>query len=241
MSPLAEKRPSLLPSSDTRPAESNARSRLPQLAGWVLSAFAMFLLINAQWTSRCSHHAASLPSSFVEHCTRLLEPPPEVYTDRISRLTDALEPNTVWIAEPGTSSEYFVGGFSSRDWWLSERPLLIAISPSHKNITILTAEFEKARAELVNLPREIRDIATFVPWLESESPYDILSRHFGADVSKKIILDGQVRSFIGEGLEGAGFERRSKGEAEKVKELRERKDEREIGLLRCANQVRSFE
>jgi hypothetical protein len=242
MSPLAEKRPSLLPSSGTeRSIESSARSRLPQLAGWVLSAFAILLLISTQGTSHCSHHAASLPHSFVEHCTWLLEPPPGTYTDRIIRLTNALEPNTIWIAEPGTSSEYFLGGFSSRDWWLSERPLLIAISPSQKNITILTAKFEQARAELVNIPREIQDTTTFVPWLESESPYDILSRHFGADAPKRVVLDGQVRSFIGEGLEGAGFGKSSQDEAEKVKGLRERKDDREIGLLRCANQVRPFE
>jgi hypothetical protein len=46
-----------------------------------------------------------------------------------------------------------------------------------------------------------------------------------------------VRSFIAEGLHQAGFTPDSAEESEKVKELRERKDEREIGLLRCANQV----
>jgi hypothetical protein len=99
----------------------------------------------------------------------------------------------------------------------------------------LTAKFEQARAELVDLPQEIRDITTFVPWLESESPFDILASHFGA--SQKVTLDGQVRSFVGEGLQQAGFTPGSVEESEKVKELRERKDEREIGLLRCANQV----
>jgi Xaa-Pro aminopeptidase len=158
-----------------------------------------------------------------------------LYTERISRLASSLQPDTVWIAEPGTSSEYFVGGFSSRDWWLSERPLLVVVSPSHRNITILTARFEQARAELVGLPPEIKDVTTFVPWLESESPYDILADHFGA--FQKVILDGQVRSFVGEGLQRAGFTSGSVEESEIVKELRERKDEREIGLLRCANQV----
>jgi hypothetical protein len=52
-----------------------------------------------------------------------------------------------------------------------------------------------------------------------------------------VVVDGQVRSFITEGLEGAGFTRATKEEGEKIKEIRERKDEHEIGLLRCANQV----
>jgi len=82
-------------------------------------------------------------------------------------------------------------------------------------------------------------MTTFVPWLESESPYDVLKSHFGAG-SERIILDGQVRSFIADGLEGVGYGKDTQEEGEKIKELRERKDEREIGLLRCANQVSRF-
>jgi len=88
----------------------------------------------------------------------------------------------------------------------------------------------------VELPKEIREITNFIPWLESESPYEILRKNLGSDVSK-VIVDGQVRSFITEGLEGAGFTRGTKEQGEKIKEIRERKDEHEIGLLRCANQV----
>ena len=88
----------------------------------------------------------------------------------------------------------------------------------------------------MELPEEIRDITTFVPWLESESPYEVLKNYLG-DWVGRVIVDGQVRSFITEGLEGAGFARTTKEEGEKIKEIRERKDEREIDLLRCANQV----
>jgi len=187
-------------------------------------------------THHCSHHAPPLPTDFLKQCNNLLSPPRGTYTDRLSRLTSSLGKDTIWISEPGTSSEYFIGGFSSRDWWLSERPLLVAITPSTTNVTILTAKFEQARAELVDLPKEIRDMTTFVPWLESESPYDVLRRHFGAG-SEKMILDGQVRSFIADGLEGVGYGKSTQEEGEKIKEIRERKDEREIGLLKCANQV----
>ena len=88
----------------------------------------------------------------------------------------------------------------------------------------------------MELPKEIRDITTFVPWLESESPYEVLKNYLGDEVGR-VIVDGQVRSFIVGGLDGAGFARATKDEGDKIKEIRERKDEREIGLLRCANQV----
>jgi hypothetical protein len=202
-------------------------------AGLVATAV-LYLLYNRN--HHCSHSQVEpRTSTFINHCNSLLKPPTGTYTTRISHLTTSLEPDTTYITEPGTSSEYFIGGFSSRDWWLSERPLLIAFTPS-KNITILTARFEQSRAELVDLPKEIRDITTFVPWLESESPYEVLKKHLGDEVGR-VVVDGQVRSFITEGLDGAGFTRATKEEGEKIKEIRERKDEHEIGLLRCANQV----
>lgn len=108
-------------------------------------------------------------------------------------------------------------------------------------MTVLTAKFEQSRAELVHLPNEVRERTTFVPWLESQSPYDILATHFGGESGKKrVVWDGQVRSFITSGLGGVGWSAASDDEMERIKELRERKDEREVGLLRCANQVSNF-
>lgn len=178
-----------------------------------------------------------LPESFRRRCDDLLVPPEGTYTSRISRLAASLDPDTLWVAEPGTSAEYFLGGFSTRDWWLSERPLLTAISSSGQ-VTILTAKFEQSRAEMVQLPEEVMDRTTFVPWLESESPYHILSDYVNhTESSKRMVLDGQVRTFIASGLKEMGWAEAGREEVERVTELRERKDEREIGLLRCANQV----
>ena len=213
--------------------KSSAKSRWTWAA--LITTTVLYLLYSRTHHCSRSQHVQPLSPRFINHCKFLLDPPTGTYTNRISRLTTSLEPNTIYITEPGTSSEYFIGGFSSRDWWLSERPLLIALTPS-KNITILTAKFEQSRAELVKLPEEIREITTFVPWLESESPYVVLKNYLGDGVGR-VIVDGQVRSFMTEGLDGAGFARATKEEGEKIKEIRERKDEREIGLLRCANQV----
>jgi hypothetical protein len=239
---LEEKRPQLAlndPSgiSEDWDEQSSQRSRVGRGWAWaaLISTSVLYLLYSQTHHCPGAHHVEALSPTFINHCNTLLNSPTGTYTNRISRLTTSLEPNTIYITEPGTSSEYFIGGFSSRDWWLSERPLLIALSPS-KNITILTAKFEQSRAELVDLPEEIRDITTFVPWLESESPYEILKKYLGDEVGR-VVVDGQVRSFITEGLEGVGFTRATQEEGERIKEIRERKDEHEIGLLRCANQV----
>ena len=222
--------------SGTNDFEQKKSSSKSRWAWTALIATAVLYLLHSQ-THHCprAHHASPLSPNFIKHCNSLLHPSTGAYTDRISRLTTSLEPDTIYITEPGTSTEYFIGGFSSRDWWLSERPLCIAFTPS-KNITILTARFEQSRAELVELAKEIRDITTFVPWLESESPYEVLKNYLGPEVGR-VVVDGQVRSFITEGLDGTGFTRGTREEGEKIKEIRERKDEHEIGLLRCANQV----
>ena len=220
------------PSDEVKPRPKRSAGRWAW-AGLVATAV-LYLLYNRN--HHCSHSQVEpRTSTFINHCNSLLVSPTGTYTTRISHLITSLESNSIYISEPGTSSEYYIGGFSSRDWWLSERPLLIAITPS-KNLTILTAKFEQSRAEQVELPKEIRDITTFVPWLESESPYEILKNYLGAEVGR-VVVDGQVRSFITEGLDGAGFARATKEEGEIIKEIRERKDEREIELLRCANQV----
>ena len=89
---------------------------------------------------------------------------------------------------------------------------------------------------------------TWLSWQESESPYGVLADHLG--VMEGMVLDPMVRTYIGTGLAGAA--RSSANEAQgqagenlssfgavsdAVALIRERKDEREVGLLRCANQV----
>jgi hypothetical protein len=235
--------------------------------------------------------SALFPPQAVDPCTELLVPPPGTYLARLAKLSDALSPpllpsehapsslssdpqstrtnasagtnsGVTWIAEPGPSAEYFLGGFSSLDWWLSERPFLIAVSPTKYNsnstnsaavtVTLLTPQFEELRARGVALPAEIRDIAQWVSWQESESPYEVLLRHLD-DPAPFIMMDGQVRTFISEGIwdtavalspstenhTGCSGVGTSVGQNIKyaVALIRQRKDKREIDLLRCANQA----
>jgi hypothetical protein len=180
----------------------------------------------------------------------LLKPRTDTHTSRLEALSAVLSSSStetdakaVWLAEPGASAFYYTGAFSSSDWFLSERPFLIAISPSTNSsssadILFLTPEFEKLRAQLLPLPKEVQSRVKWVSWKEHESPYLVLERALGPQTV--IVLDGRVREFVGAGVRSAfGDEVVRAGEGMKgdVQVLRERKDEREIGLLRCANQV----
>ena len=241
-----EKVPEALPShTGSSPLRTSAGpTNLNWLRWLVLAIFSILLFAHHSCSPLNPSSVDNLSPEFISKCHDLLEAPSGTYTDRVFRLSSSLEEDTVWVGEPGTSAEYFLGGFSSRDWWLSERPLLLVISAGSSNVTVLTAKFEQSRAELIHLPKEVRERTTFVPWLESESPYDILNTNTylakesgSGSGSKKVVWDGQVRSFITSGLRDLGWSDASDKEVERVKELRERKDEREVGLLRCANQV----
>jgi hypothetical protein len=127
------------------------------------------------------------------------------------------------------------------------------------NVTLLTPEFERLRAEGVNLPEQVRPYITWLSWQEDESPYEKLIGHIKSEVTATG-LDGKARSFIYGGLReesrkagqlahaeamevSSMAERGAEGSpmapvAQALQLIRESKDEREVGLLRCANQVR---
>jgi hypothetical protein len=193
----------------------------------------------------------SLHPKFIRQCHHLLQPHANTQTSRLSALAAVLasqplrgaNDTAVWIAEPGPSAFYYTGAFGPGDWHLSERPFLIAIhpnsnSPAPAQITILTPEFEELRAQLL-LPKALRHTVNWVSWKEHESPYAVLREAMGG--VRAVVLDGHAREFVAAGLRAElGEDRLREGEHLKgpVGLIREVKDEREIGLLRCANQVR---
>jgi Xaa-Pro aminopeptidase len=195
-----------------------------------------------------------LDPEFLAQCTSLLIPTHSTYTDRLSRLVSALKvadgaDPAIWIAEPGPSTSYFLGAFASSDWHMSERPFLIGIRPATDgttpHITLLTPEFERLRAQLKQIPESVNKYVEWVSWQESESPYEVFIEHTGKQGGA--VMDPMVRSFIVNGLLDAANETHygetritdsPYSDVEKaVALIRERKDEREVGLLRCANQV----
>lgn len=188
-----------------------------------------------------------LDPGMFKRCVDLLPPSKDLYSSRLDKLVGALGDHpAVWVAEPGPSVEYFIGSFGEGSWSQSERPFLIAVSSKAKKskstskssggeVIILTPKFEEERARQRFIPHDAADRITWLAWAESQSPYAVLMDHLG---ERALVIDGGVRSFIAAGLasqSNAKHADTSKA-AEAVRELRERKDEREIGLMRCANQ-----
>ncbi|KAJ7168239.1 peptidase M24, structural domain-containing protein [Mycena crocata] len=145
---------------------------------------------------------------------------------------------SAYIAEPGASSLYF-GNISNSNWGLSERPLLLMITPQQTEheviakISILTPVFEAPRAKMLPVSSEA---VTFIEWAEESDPYEhamsILS-----DEPGPVFVDGYARNFIVDGLRNAHPQAMVSSAPYEIKRLRERKSTAEIELLKCVNEA----
>ncbi|KAJ6618365.1 peptidase M24, structural domain-containing protein [Mycena sp. CBHHK59/15] len=145
---------------------------------------------------------------------------------------------SAYIAEPGASA-LFYGNLSKSDWGLSERPLLLLITPKQvgdkleAKVSILTPKFEATRAKMLYIAST--DV-TFIEWAEESDPYEhalsILS-----DTPGTIFVDGSIRNFIVDGLRAAHPQALVSTAPHEIKRLRERKSPSEIELMKCANEA----
>ncbi|KAJ7043199.1 Creatinase/aminopeptidase [Mycena alexandri] len=145
---------------------------------------------------------------------------------------------SAYISEPGASSLYY-GNISTSNWRLSERPLLLMITPQQNGdeieakVSILTPAFEASRAKM--LPIASNDV-TFIEWAEETNPYEhamtILS-----DTPGSVYVDGATRNFIVDGLRDAHPQAAVSSAPYEIRRLRERKSPVEIELLKCANEA----
>ncbi|KAJ7090277.1 peptidase M24, structural domain-containing protein, partial [Mycena belliarum] len=146
---------------------------------------------------------------------------------------------SAYIAEPSASS-LFYGNISQSDWGLSERPLLLIITPQRTGdkieakVSILTPVFEAPRAKMLPIPSKGRKV-TFIEWAEESSPYEhALSLPPGAG---SVLVDGYIRNFIVDGLRNAHPHVTVSSAPYEIKRLRERKSPAEIELLKCVNEA----
>lgn len=149
-----------------------------------------------------------------------------------------------YIAEPGANAQFF-GNISSSKWHLSERPLLLVITPEtngtnsssevRPRVSVLTPTFEAARAKLLPVPAQL-DI-TYVDWPEDANPYEIATELIIGKRDGDIYVDGAMRKFIADGLAAALPNNKVASAPLEIRTLRERKSPAEIDILRCANEV----
>ncbi|KAF8969918.1 peptidase M24, structural domain-containing protein [Flammula alnicola] len=228
--------------------------------------------------------AGSSYSHLAAHCASI---PPISSAELLSRqalLAKSLHAlgAAAYIAEPGANTQFFAN-FSKAQWSLSERPLLLIITPVvsdsedgeiYPRITVLTPKFEATRAKMLPIPSPDGAI-NYVEWAEETDPYtaalSVLPTTPQADnfSSQKIFVDNSIRKFIVDGLYRASASEPSFGFSHslstnstdaggnppaqavhhepmpvrvfsapiEITQMRERKSEAELRILKCVNEA----
>ncbi|KAG7453006.1 Creatinase/aminopeptidase [Guyanagaster necrorhizus] len=169
-----------------------------------------------------------LVSQTASHCSHLGPLSVSEFDTRLATLAQTLTtPNaSAYIAEPGASGLYYAN-VSNSHWHLSERPLLLIVDASAR-LRVLTPKFEGTRARLLPIPFEVE----WVEWAEDENPYEQIP-----EIEGTVFVDGSIRHFIVDGLQSAFPKATVSAAPVEIRQLRERKSEGELALLRCANEA----
>ena len=199
--------------------------------------------------SRSANEGASaLPdfSHLAAHCAHVPPIAAESFIARQDALAQTLRSlgAAAYIAEPGASAAFY-GNLSGSHWGLSERPLLLIVQPQEAhdgsvraNISILTPAFEKTRAKLLPIPS--KSGVTYTAWPEDADPF-VTALDLLPDLDDSIIyVDGNVRTFVADGLQKAAPDARVLNAPVEIRRLRERKSSEEIDILKCVNEVGSI-
>ncbi|KAJ7771707.1 peptidase M24, structural domain-containing protein [Mycena metata] len=225
---------------NSNPAEAAAPAA-PKSSGFI-SKLTRALFIAAGitlWYATSERRKYSVPA-VSKHCDHLSPITSAEFQTRQNSLARALNQlnASAYIAEPGASSLYY-GNISTSNWGLSERPLLLVITPQQNGeeigakVSVLTPTFEASRAKM--LPIVSNDV-TFIEWAEEANPYEhaltILSGTPGS-----VYVDGATRNFIVDGLRDAHPQADVSSAPYEIRRLRERKSPAEIELLKCANEA----
>ncbi|KAH0830408.1 peptidase M24, structural domain-containing protein [Lanmaoa asiatica] len=189
----------------------------------------IYLTPNDPWVGLAAHCKDAQPI----HTTEFLE--------RQRQLAHALHAlnGSAYVAEPGASALFF-GNISGASWGLSERPLLLIVSPLvdqgevSAQVSVLTPSFEADRARLLNVPGV--DV-TYMAWQEDEDPYTVAVEALSTSGRGPIYVDGMTRHFIVDGFEKAAPGLSVLSAPLAITSLRERKSPSEIALLKCASEV----
>ncbi|KAJ3851544.1 Creatinase/aminopeptidase [Lentinula lateritia] len=179
-------------------------------------------------------------SDLANHCESSKPITAAEFHERQRRLASTLHHlnASAFIAEPGANAHYF-GNISATAWKLSERPLLLVITPVLLNdnqieakMSILTPQFEASRAKMLPIPH---DSVEYIEWPEERNPYEVAIS--ALTIEGKVYLDESARLFIFNGFQKALSNVSVAPSAPEIQELRQRKSDAEIELLKCANEA----
>ncbi|TCD66692.1 hypothetical protein EIP91_001046 [Steccherinum ochraceum] len=182
-------------------------------------------------------------SHLASHCANISPIQSSSYLTRQQTLAETLHSlnSSAYIVEPGASASYFAN-LSSSSWHLSERPLLLIVTPDvdehgavHAQVSILTPSFEATRARLLSIP-SASDIV-YPEWAEHADPYAAALSVIPKKSKGAIFVDGAARFFIVDGLRDAAPTTTVQSAPVEIRRLRERKSEEELEIMKCANEV----
>lgn len=179
------------------------------------------------------------------HCESIFPISQDEYQVRQATLAHTLHASnaSAYIAEPGASTQYFAN-FSTSDWKLSERPLLLIITPItslsttdiQAQVAILTPKFESTRARGLPVPQSSSFKVKYIEWAEEANPYVVALS--ALSITGTIYVDDSIRTFIVDGLQNASTGPHSVQSApSEIRRLRERKSKAETEILKCANEA----
>lgn len=214
------------------------------LVGWLaLNFLPRYTVPQLQHSSTRPSDSTFVSIGLAEHCSKAVPISAAEFHSRQDKLAQTLHAlnATAYIAEPGADALYYAN-LSLSDWRLSERPLLLVITPDATDsesvkakVSILTPKFETARARL--LPIAYKDV-TFLEWAEEANPYEMVKPALAkAGAGDTIYVDGHARHFIVDGLQSAFPTATVKSAPTEVRQLRERKSKAELELMKCANEA----
>ncbi|KAF6765041.1 peptidase M24, structural domain-containing protein [Ephemerocybe angulata] len=135
---------------------------------------------------------------------------------------------SAYITEPSANSQYYAN-FSSINWKLSERPLLLIIRPrldARLNPGLPVVPFKDSQTR-------------YIQWAEEANPYASALAGLGmsSDSEETLYVDNKIRKFIVDGLQQAGPKLRIASAPLEITSLRERKSPAELEILKCANEA----
>ncbi|TFY82286.1 hypothetical protein EWM64_g1725 [Hericium alpestre] len=214
---------------------------------WIVVFFAPLLAEHYDFITAKSHASIPSYSHLATHCASVSSIPASEFQQRQQTLAEMLHAlnASAYIAEPGASALYY-GNISGSAWHLSERPLLLLVTPEiarpsegaaevRPKISVLTPAFEATRAKLLPVPAEQ---VSYPEWPEDVNPYEVAVSAISSLVPEgKIYVDGAIRHFIVDGLQKAAPKARVLNAPVEIRELRERKSQRELEIMKCANEV----
>ena len=106
---------------------------------FILGALALNVYVfKITWSSKSASELTPSFKHLAKHCADVLPIGASEFHTRQTALANALHSlgAVAYIAEPGANAEFF-GNISSSQWHLSERPLLLIVSPEEEQGAII--------------------------------------------------------------------------------------------------------